>query len=180
MPQQELAALASLPPMETVDRAGTPLTVRIALPTEAEAVMAVMTRAFAIYAGQLEPEPGALRETLADVELAMREGGAILADYGGVQCGSARFRAEADHLYTGRISVVPEFQHRGIATRMLEYLATVARALGLPEIRLSSRSTLPQNVAFYLARGFEIGERVPHEAAPHVDVVKFRRRLTPE
>ncbi|MDE2206177.1 MAG: GNAT family N-acetyltransferase [Armatimonadetes bacterium] len=175
-----MSALEGLPLLETHDRTGVPLKIRIALQSEAATVMAVMTRAFAVYAGQLEPEPGALRETLKDVELAMREGGAILAECAGIHCGSARFAAEANHLYTGRISVLPEFQHRGIATRMLEYLATVAQRLGLQEIRLSSRSTLPQNVAFYLARGFEIVERVPHDAAPHVDVVKFRRRLTPE
>jgi hypothetical protein len=38
-----------------------------------------MRQAFAEYAGRLPVESGALRETLADVNAAMRAGGAVLA-----------------------------------------------------------------------------------------------------
>ena len=66
-----------------------------------------MRAAFAEYAGKLPVESGALRETVADVESVMAQGGAVLGFVNGSAVASARYVVEGDGLYVGRVSVLP-------------------------------------------------------------------------
>jgi ribosomal protein S18 acetylase RimI-like enzyme len=123
-----------------------------------------MRQAFAEYAGALPVESGALSETVQDVEAAMArpDAGAVLAFAGEVAVASARYLAEDDALYVGRVSVLPAYRRRGVASAVMAYLEEVARSLGRAAIRIGVRESLPSNIALYQRLGYETLRIEPH------------------
>ncbi|HEV2471989.1 MAG TPA: GNAT family N-acetyltransferase [Chthonomonadales bacterium] len=141
---------------------GKALVLSLANPVEAPTVHSVMRAAFQEHQENLDPPSGALRETVEDVRAEMARGGAVLARLQGRPVGTVRFRVLPDHLYAGRLGVLPEYRRIGAARAMMQYLEVIAAALGAPEIRLGTRKKLTANTAFYLSIGFEeVGLR-PH------------------
>jgi ribosomal protein S18 acetylase RimI-like enzyme len=121
-----------------------------------------MRSAFDEYRGGLAVESSAHAETLDDVLDGMRSGGAVLAFDGDTPIGSARFRVEEDDLYVGRVSVLPAYRRRGVASAMMRFLDRVAAERGRPSIRIQVRDSLPNNVGLYRALGFEVVSIDPH------------------
>jgi GNAT superfamily N-acetyltransferase len=136
--------------------------IRRALPEQAPLVLQIMQAAFAEYAGMLNPPSGANHETLADVEKAMGDGGALLAWDGDRAVGSARFRPEPDCLYVGRVAVLPAYRGRGIGAALMWAMEDVAREAGRSKIRLGVRMALPGNLTFYEKLGYAVVEVGPH------------------
>jgi putative acetyltransferase len=66
--------------------------------------------------------------------------------------------------------VHPDFQARGVGTRLLACLEAAARAAGLRALRVEASIT---GAAFYEGRGYRrTGGTVPGAAGPHVPLVK--------
>jgi ribosomal protein S18 acetylase RimI-like enzyme len=144
---------------------------------DAPLVHRLMCEAFAEYDGVLEPPTGALMESVADVAAAIAAGGAVLAWESEVAVGSARFKPEADHLYVGRVAVVPVYRGRGLARAMMEFLEDHGRALGMPEARVGVRRNLPGNIALYERLGYRIVREEPHPRGPAYTSVTMVKRL---
>ena len=144
------------------------MTVRIgrAEPGDAAVVHRVMHEAFAEYQSVLRPPSGAHRETVADVERALSQGGGMLAWLGTDAVASARFRAESDHLYVGRVAVLPSHRRRGIASTLMMYAEEIAVEAGLARIQVGVRMSLPGNVALYKSLGYELIAVEPHPKGP--------------
>jgi ribosomal protein S18 acetylase RimI-like enzyme len=134
------------------------LQIRLATREEAPLVHQIMQAAFAEYTGVLNPPSGANRETVADVEGSMAQGGAIIAWKDQSATGSARFRLELDYFYIGRVAVLPNFRGAGIGRALMEYLEQLAVKKGLLTIHLSVRMSLPQNLQFYEKLGYSVHE----------------------
>ena len=60
-----------------------PFLIRAARPEEAEAIVALIQRAFGEYRGKLRPESGALLETPETITAAMKTGTILLAERAG-------------------------------------------------------------------------------------------------
>ena len=136
-----------------------------------------MLAAFAEYEGVVHPQPSALRETIEETELSIREGGGLLVFEGEAAVGSGRFQPHQDHLYVGRLAVLPSHRGRGIAVLMMEEMERIARGLALPEIRLSTRMTLERNVSLYKRLGYEVTATLPHRLDPTQFTVDMAKRL---
>lgn len=132
------------------------LRVAIATPEEIPIVYDIMRIAFAEYIGKLDPPSGATLATLQDVQKTIQEGGAVLGRIEQQPVASAQFRVRPDHLYIGRLSVLPTCRGRGIASSVLDYMEYLARLLDRPQLRLGTRLSLPKNIALYRRHGFEI------------------------
>ncbi|MCA9904573.1 MAG: GNAT family N-acetyltransferase [Anaerolineae bacterium] len=131
--------------------------------TEATAVEAalvhhVMQAAFAQYSQDCFPAFAAHHESVDDVAAAMRQGGAALAWLWGEAVGSARYRLQSEHFIIERVSVLPEYQGRGIAGAMMSYLETVAASYGYSHVELMTRQSLTKNIALYQRLGYELME----------------------
>lgn len=133
------------------------VSIRLAEPEEAHVVFAVMKAAFAEYASEAHPS-SALHESIDDLERAMERGGAIVALDGDRYVGSGRFEVAHDGswLCFERLAVLPAERHRGLGSRMIDWLERHARARGLHEIRVTARSREPDNRPYYESRGYEI------------------------
>lgn len=121
---------------------------------QAGEVHRIMRLAFEEYRGVLSPPTGALTETVEDVRIAMGNGGAFLALEGDVVLGCARYRLFPDHAYAERVAVLPEHRRKGVAAALMEAIEHTARGLGLPEVRVGVRASLPSNLRLYENLGY--------------------------
>jgi ribosomal protein S18 acetylase RimI-like enzyme len=82
--------------------------------------------------------------------------------------------AFADHLFLDSIAVHPDAHGRGVGRRLLDFVDTHARALGLPEIRLCTNAMMWENRKMYPRFGYEVVERRVEGA---YDRIHYRKRL---
>jgi ribosomal protein S18 acetylase RimI-like enzyme len=140
----------------------------------AAVVRELMLAAFDEYRQALVVPSSALDETVEDVRAHLALGGGILARRGGRIVGSGRFEWRHDHVYIGRLSVLPEARGRGIGAAMMEGIHGLARERGVGEAHISVRVLLPKNVALYERLGYLEVSRYQHERGNElvVDMVK--------
>ncbi len=154
------------------------VTLAIAQPHQFRCMHEITRQAFAEYDGKLNPPSAAVTITLDELTQQMAEGGGVLAQVCDTPVGSALFRLRPDHLYIGRLAVLPALRGRGIASAILDYMEQIAAAAGLAEMRLGTRVSMERNIALYERHGYVITSEQPHPAAAGPDkVVWMTRRL---
>ena len=125
-----------------------------------------MRAAFQEYADRLQPPSGALSESVEDVERFLETGGAVLAWLGDNAVGTARFEPSGAGLYVGRVSILPAYRLRGIATVLMRHIEREAQEAGLSFIKVGVRMSLPGNLALYQSLGYEVLEVRQHPKGP--------------
>jgi len=151
--------------------------ITLAGPDDATLVHGIMLAAFAEYRGVLDPPSSAHAETVTDVVHALAAGGGALAWLGAEAVGSARYGRQPDHLYIGRIPVLPAYRGRGIGGALVTFLEGQARILGFSEVRLETRTILRRNLALYERLGYQIREIVPHPRNPAFSFARLGKVL---
>jgi ribosomal protein S18 acetylase RimI-like enzyme len=153
------------------------LQISYATAEQAPLVHSLVQAAFAEYEGKLAAPPGALKEPRADVERDIEEGRALLAWDRGEAVGTVRYKPYPDYLYVGRLAVLPTRRGEGIGAALMQYLEQeIAPSLGLDVLRLSTRISMPGNLAFYKRIGYEVEGEEPHSSGKDT-VVLFIKRL---
>ena len=130
------------------------LTIRDLTALDADAVAALITRAFAAQPVQVDPAPSALRVTGSHVLAVLKEGGGAGAEAGGMLAGAVLWEEKDGGLYVSRLSVAPEWRGRGIAVRLLAAAEEAARGKGLPRLHLGTRLALEGNRRLFARFGF--------------------------
>jgi GNAT superfamily N-acetyltransferase len=134
--------------------------IRLASLDEIYLVHAVMREAFEEYQGMLTPQSGALRESIEDILKKISSGGgAVLAEIEGVAVGSAQFTVHEDHIWIGRVSVLPSYRGKGIGQQLMKYIEEYAKQQGFNETRLGVRLSIPSNITFYQKLQYEVVEK---------------------
>lgn len=141
---------------------GERIQVRHARADEALLVHRITQVAFEDLRGVIFPPSGAHAETLDDVRDSIKRGGAVLALVDGEPVGCARYQPQADHVYLGRLGVLPSMRRRGVAGALLTYVEDITRELGLPEVRLGTREVLESNIRLYESHGYAIIAHYEH------------------
>lgn len=80
-----------------------------------------------------------------------------------------------DHLFLDSIAVHPDAHGTGVGRRLLEFVDTRARALGLAEVRLYTNALMWENQQIYPKFGYEVVER--RTDGPY-DRIHYRKRLS--
>lgn len=140
--------------------------ITLATPADAPLIHRITQEAFEEYRGVLQPPSSVHAETIEDVRRAFGTGGAALAWIGDAAVGSARFAPRPDLLYVGRVSTLPVWRGRGVASALMTFLAGHARTLGLPAVCVEVRLALPGNVGLYRHLGFRTISEQPHPRGP--------------
>jgi ribosomal protein S18 acetylase RimI-like enzyme len=154
------------------------LEVKAARPGEASLVYDIIQTAFAEYIGAIPVPPGAMNETLPEVEQAISEGCVLLAWHDTEAVGTARYQLHPEYLYVGRVAVLPTHRRRGIGKALMAYIEQMAPALGRTRIRLGTRQSMPTNLAFYEQLGYKVVGTEPHSKGPDTNVW-LEKELTP-
>lgn len=143
---------------------------------QAPLVRRIMLDAFEQYLGVLDPPSSAHGETLEDVRRVMEEGGALLAWEDDAAVGCLRFQRKPDYLRVGRVSVLPAYRQRGIATAMMRAVEPIALEMGYTCIHMGVRLILQSNVLFYEGLGYQVVDKHVHPKGRAL-VVEMEKRL---
>jgi ribosomal protein S18 acetylase RimI-like enzyme len=146
------------------------LTLAFVGPEEAELVRDLMLTAFAEYDSVLTVPSSAMSETVEDVAEHIRLGGAVVARVGDEAVGSGRYELREDHVYIGRLSVLPAYRGRGIGEAMMLALEGRGRQAGKREARIGVRTMLPKNIALYERLGYVVTARYQHPRGDEIIV----------
>jgi ribosomal protein S18 acetylase RimI-like enzyme len=152
----------TVPPMPAESRDHVGWHVMPARIVDAEVVHRIMREAYREYDAAMDPPMSGAGESVAEVEGAMRKGGAVLAWDGATPVGSARYRLSSDFVRVKRVSVLPSSRGRGIATAMMGYIERLALSQGRTQARLTVRMSLSQNLRLYERMGYRVEELKAH------------------
>ncbi|MBA4098550.1 MAG: GNAT family N-acetyltransferase [Rhodospirillum sp.] len=154
-----------------------PFLIRAARPDEAEAIAALIQRAFGEYRGKLRPESGALLETPETLKAAMKTGTILLAERAGRILGCVSVRRRDDCAYAGRLAVEPMERGIGVGRALLAAVEAQARQIGSDRLRVDVRLKLRDNRAFFRALGFKEGAERCHAGFSRPTYVEMEKTL---
>jgi ribosomal protein S18 acetylase RimI-like enzyme len=151
------------------------MTIRLALPSEAEAVREVNADAYLpVYLPLFGQVPLPAREDFA-ARIARNE--VWVAETQQTLAAALVLEKSDGYLLLYSIAVRPSFQRQGLSTKLLSFAEAQARMAHFPEIRLYTNEKMLRNQAIYLAAGYrEIGRR-PHPRLPGVALVDMAKPL---
>jgi GNAT superfamily N-acetyltransferase len=149
----------------------------LAQPRDAAAILAVVHRAFAQYDGKLVPQSGAARETVETVTARLAQENCVMALREERLVGCLFYEHLGDHLYFGRLAVLPEERGRGVARRLVGEVEAVALAAGITTVALNVRIALPGNLALFAALGYREVSRQAHPGFANPTSIRMEKRL---
>ena len=97
----------------------------------------------------------------ADYEHAVRVHVIELAYLDGELAGLIELIPAADHLLLENLAVAPVYQRKGIGRRLMAHVEALARAQGLPTVRLYTNKAFATNLEFYQKLGYAIEAEEP-------------------
>ncbi|MGD7733543.1 tRNA (adenosine(37)-N6)-threonylcarbamoyltransferase complex ATPase subunit type 1 TsaE [Propionibacteriaceae bacterium G57] len=143
------------------------ITIRLAEPDDAAAVLGVVQAAFAARP-PVDPPAAALSDTVDDVIAVIDAGGEVLlAEVDGTPAASLQVTAVVDqldgeHLVTiNRVSVVTEFRHLGLGAAIIRAGVLVATEMGATVVELLARREFPGNRRMWESHGFHAEREHP-------------------
>jgi GNAT superfamily N-acetyltransferase len=153
------------------------VTVRPVALDEAEAVCALVHRAFAAQPIATDPPSSAFQETPATIADALTAGGGFGAAEAGRLVGAVLWEEKEGGLYLGRLAVHPAARGRGVARALVAAVEAEARRRALPRLHLSVRLPLLDNRRLFAACGFVETMRYAHPGYSEPTSVAMEKRL---
>ena len=144
------------------------MVLREATAADVPTLVRLIHAAFAEYRGRLDPPSGAHRETAASLGAYLQTGHAVIALVDGEPVGCVCYHRGGEHVYLGRLSVLPAFRQCGVGSALTGYVEQRAQALGVSRVQLGVRVALPHLQAYYARQGYHVVRYEAHEgyAAP--------------
>jgi ribosomal protein S18 acetylase RimI-like enzyme len=147
---------------------------RRATSADAGLVRALTRAAYAMWVPVVGREP---RPMTADYERAVVEHLIDLWETEGSVAALIEMVPAPDHLLIENIAVHPDRHGQGLGSRALLHAETVARGLGLTEMRLYTNALMDANIALYTRRGYREDRR--ENAGALGSAVYMSKRLVP-
>ena len=153
------------------------LSIRAARPADAAELAQVILAAFEPYRAWLKPTPGALSESTETIARRLAEGQGFVAARGRVVGCILTVPRSAAELYVGRLAVLPEWQGRGIASRLMGAAEEMARSKGYACMSLNVRIALAGNRALFEKLGFRFKSEERHPGFSEPTFISMRKEL---
>ncbi|RLP06405.1 tRNA (adenosine(37)-N6)-threonylcarbamoyltransferase complex ATPase subunit type 1 TsaE [Propionibacterium australiense] len=134
---------------------------RLAGPQDAPAMLGIIHEAFGARR-ELATPPEALSDTVDDVRARIADSGGIIATVAGRDAACLLMSTPApDTLMVHRVSVLPGFQHAGLAALIVRAAGEWAAEQGLHRLQLMARTDLPEVIGWWRSHGFSTDHEVP-------------------
>jgi ribosomal protein S18 acetylase RimI-like enzyme len=153
-------------------------TVRAAGAADTARVAQVIRASFAEYRGVLDPPSGALAVDPAAARQLLTLGGFLVCESEGRIVACVFHMTNPDHVYLGRLSVLPAFRGSGLGARLVAEVEALAAAAGRDRVRLGVRLALPRNRAFFERLGYHEVGLDSHEGMTVPTFTWFEKRIT--
>ena len=141
---------------------------RPATPSDLDTVVRLTRAAYAVYLPVLGYSPLPVDE---DYSPRIAHGEVFLFDEAAGTVGLAVVERHVDHMMLFSIAVAPEYQGKGYAIAILNWLKTYAVREGRREIRLYTNALMSRNIGLYQRFGFVETGRRPNPKRPQFTVV---------
>ena len=148
---------------------------RQATAEDAYSLSAVIQAAFEEYRGRLDLPSGAHAETVQAVREKMVRAEAVVVSVDQNVVGCAFFEPEGDHIYLGRLAVLPQYRGQGIGQKLVAWVEGQARLRGYTRVRLGVRVGLTGNRAFFERQGYHLrsyGSHAGHAEPTYLNLEK--------
>ena len=140
-------------------------------------LVALIRTAFEEYRGRLEPPSGAHRETAQSISNYLQQGRAVLALLKGQVVGCVCYHQEGQHVYFGRLSVLPACRHHGVGLALIAYVEQQAQELGAQRVQIGVRIALPHLQAYYKRLGYRVVRYETHEGYTEPTSVVMEKQI---
>ena len=140
-------------------------------------MLAVIRTAFAEHRGQLVPPSSAEHKTLDILRAELSGADAFVAESAGCIVGCVLFRPRDASTYLDRLSVLPQWQGRGIASALIAAVEHEAVSRGFASLTLTVRLALTRQQAMYRHLGFEFASYGTHEGFNEPTSMTMRKSL---
>lgn len=151
------------------------ISVRRALPTDAQAVAELVNRAYAVESFFVDGD----RTSADEVRELMGNGHFIVLEHSGGLAAAVFMETSG---YLGMLSVNPEFQKHGLGTRLVRIVEALCEAIGCDSVRLRIINLREELARWYRSLGYvEVGT-APYEHRPvkvPCHFVEMRKSLRP-
>jgi ribosomal protein S18 acetylase RimI-like enzyme len=127
-------------------------------PEDAEAVRALTDAAYAKWVPVIGRRPKPMN---ADHDHAVRAHIVELAYLDGEFAGLIELIPAPDHLLLENLAVAPAHQRKGLGRRLMAHVEALARARGVPMVRLYTNKAFSSNLAFYRKLGYTLEREEP-------------------
>ena len=133
-----------------------PLAFRPADAGDADAVLALIREAYALYLPRMDREPAPMT---ADYAALIAQGTVTLAHAGEALVGALICYPRGDHLHVETVAVAAAAQGQGVGRALMAHAEELARERGLSAIELYTNAVMTENLPFYAALGYDITGR---------------------
>ena len=130
--------------------------------SDAHTLLAILHAAFDEYRERLDPPSGVHAETIESVQSKLKTASAVIALVENEVAGCVFYEKENEHVYLGRLSVLPQFRKLGIGRALIDYVEAQAANLKVFRVQLGVRIALPHLKTYYEQLGYRIVSNETH------------------
>ncbi len=140
------------------------ISVRIAKPSDAAAIAALVNQAYTVEADFVEGE----RTNAHEIERLMDEGMFVVLadDAAGALAASVYVEAKHERAYLGMLSVAKAFQGMGLGRRLVRVAEAIGEAMGAPSIDLKIVNLREELARWYKSLGYREVGTAPYDHRP--------------
>ncbi len=140
------------------------ISVRIAKPSDAAAIAALVNHAYTVEADFVEGE----RTNAHEIAELMDEGMFVVLsdDVAGALAASVYVEAKEQRAYLGMLSVDPGFQGMGLGRRLVRVAEAIGEAMGAPSIELKIVNLREELSRWYKSLGYHEVGTAPYDHRP--------------
>ncbi|MEM9139974.1 MAG: nucleotidyltransferase family protein [Pseudomonadota bacterium] len=142
-----------------------------------QAIHALVTRAFAVQGGRINPPSSLTRMGPDDFRAQAEAGHALLAHDGRAFVGCVFCHVQEGAFYLGKLAVDPDRQGQGLGRLLVEAAETEARTQGLTALELQTRIELRENCRTFMKLGFIKTGETSHPGFDRPTSITMRKPL---
>ena len=145
--------------------------IRQAVKADLAGIKSCAIAAYTMYVKRIGKKPAPM---VANFSEAIENRNIYVMENAGQVCGFVLFYPQGDHVHLENVAVNPDFQQRGIGSKLIEFAEQQTRTAGYSRIELYTNAMMTENLQIYPRLGYQEFDRRLEDG---FDRVYFRKAL---